>query len=141
MTISKLTQIIFIRVPDNIAKIQRLCAIIHDHFVKKDRVLIVVPSNEAATYLDKLLWKLPEESFTPHILANSPTKEQVAITTATSNINQASTIINLLNSVHPNPGAVEVIYELLDLTSKEKEEASRQKQSAYRNAGHEVQEC
>jgi DNA polymerase-3 subunit chi len=141
MTISKLTQIVFIRVSDNIAKIQRLCSVVHDHFIKKDKILIVVPSNEAAIYLDKLLWKLPEESFTPHVLANVPTKEQVAITTATTNINQASVIINLLNSIHPNPGAVEVIYELLDLTSKEKEEASRQKQSAYRNAGHDVQEC
>lgn len=140
MTINKLTQVFFIRVNDNLSKIQKICSLVHSHFVKKDKVLIVVPSNEAAIYLDQLLWKMPEESFVPHAIANGITKEQVAITTNLSNVNQASTLVNLLGNIHPNPGSVDMIYELLDLTSKEKEEVSRQKQAAYRRAGHLVEE-
>lgn len=140
MTIAKLTQVFFIRVNDNLSKIQKICSLVHSHFVKKDKILIVVPSNEAALYLDQLLWKMPEESFVPHAIANGATKEQVAITTNLSNVNQASTLVNLLGNMHPNPGSVDMIYELLDLTSKEKEEMSRQKQAAYRSAGHQVEE-
>ena len=32
------------------------------------------------------------------------------------NVNQASSIINLLTDLHPDPGPVSVIYELLDLS-------------------------
>ena len=140
MTIAKLTQVFFIRVNDNLSKIQKICTLVHSHFVKKDKVLIVVPSNEAALYLDHLLWKMPEESFIPHAIVHGTTKEQIAITTHLSNVNQASTLVNLLGNMHPNPGSVDKIYELLDLTSKEKEEISRQKQEAYRISGHLVEE-
>jgi len=140
MTIAKLTQIYFIRVTDNISKVQKLCSLVSSHFTKKDKVLITVPSNEAAVYLDQLLWKIPEESFVPHSIAHSTTKEQVVITTTLSNINQASILINLSGNLHPNPGSAALIYELLDMTSREKEAVSRQKQEAYRQAGHHVEE-
>ncbi|HEV8051477.1 MAG TPA: DNA polymerase III subunit chi [Parachlamydiaceae bacterium] len=140
MTTTKLTRVCFIRVTDNASKLQKLCAMIHDHFIKKDKVLIVVPSTEAAKYIDQLLWRMPEESFVPHAIASGATKEQIAITTNLTNLNSASVLVNLLSNIHPNPGPVDLIYELLDLTSKEKEEISRKKQDNYRNAGHVVEE-
>lgn len=140
MTTAKLTKVCFIRVTDNASKLQKLCTVIHDHFVRKDRVLIVVPSVEVAKYIDQLLWRMPEESFVPHAIANGPSRELVAITTSLSNVNGASTLVNLLPNIHPNTGPVEVIYELLDMTSKEKEGISRGKQDAYRSAGHVVEE-
>jgi DNA polymerase IIIc chi subunit len=140
MTISKPTRVCFIRVTDNASKLQKLCAIIHSHFIKNDKVLIAVPSAEAAAYIDQLLWRMPEESFLPHAIANHTTSERIAITTALLNINQASTLVNLLPNPHPNPGSVVLIYELLDLTAKDKEEVSRRKQAAYRSAGHHVEE-
>jgi DNA polymerase IIIc chi subunit len=140
MTISKLTQVFFIRVNDNIAKVQKLCSLIHSHFVKNEKVLIAVPSNDAAVYIDKLLWRMPEESFIPHAIANSSTKERIAITTSLSNVNQASVLFNLHPNILPQQGPLDLIYELLDLTSKEKEEFSRKKQSDYRSAGHHVEE-
>lgn len=140
MTISKPIRVCFIQVTDNATKLQKLCAVIHSHFIKNDKVLIAVPSTEAAAYIDQLLWRIPEESFIPHAVANHTTNERIAITTTHSNINQASTLVNLLANPHPNPGSVNLIYELLDLTSKDKEAISRQKQATYRNTGHQVEE-
>lgn len=140
MTTTKLTRICFLKVTDNASKLQKLCAIIHNHFIKNDKVLIVVSSNEAATYIDQLLWRMPEESFTPHAIIHASTKELVAITTSHLNINQAPVLVNLLTTLHPDPGPVDVIYELLDLTSSEKEIISRKKQIEYQTAGYLIEE-
>lgn len=140
MTTAKLTRVCFIRVTDNTSKLQKLCAVIHDHFIKKEKVLIVVPSAEAAKYIDQLLWRMPEESFVPHVIANGTTNEQIAITTSFSNLNGALTLVNLLPNICTSLGSIDMIYELLDLTSKEKEEISRRKQEAYKNTGHVVEE-
>lgn len=132
----KSIQVYFLHVADNAAKLKKLCAAVHSHFIKRDKILIFVPSSEAASYIDQLLWKMPEESFIPHAIANGPTKEQIAITTSLSNINQATTLINLTGAMHPNPGPADTIYELYDSTSKEKEELSRIKQNDYRCKEH-----
>lgn len=136
---TNLARICFMKVSDNASKLQRLSSIIHQHS-KNDKILIAVPSNEAALYIDQLLWKLPEESFLPHAVVNFPTKERIAITTSPSNINQAAILINLMPNLHPNPGPVSLIYELLDSTSKEKEAVSLQKKAAYATAGHHIEE-
>lgn len=140
MTTAKLSRVCFLRVTDNSSKLQKLCEIIHSHFIKNEKILIVVPSNDAAIYIDQLLWRMPEESFVPHAIANSITKERVAITTSTANVNQATTLVNLLSTLHPNPGPIDLIYELLDLTSQDKEAISRKKQAEYRSSGHQVEE-
>lgn len=133
-------RVCFIRVTDNASKLQKLCEIVHSHFIKKDQLLITVPSSEAATYIDQLLWKMPEESFIPHLINNSLSKDPIIITTNTTNINQAKTVINLLVTVHPNPVPADLLYELLDLTSKDKEAISKRKQSDYHNAGFLIEE-
>lgn len=126
----------FLKVTDNASKLQKLRFAIESHFLKNDKILIAVPSTEAAAYIDQFLWKAPEESFLPHAIINFPTKERIAITTSNANVNQAPILINLLPTLHPNPAGVTLIYELLDLTSKEKEAISLQKQSAYANLGY-----
>ena len=140
MSISKLPRVCFLRVTDNSSKLQKLCALIHSHFVKHEKVFIVVPSNEAAVYIDQLLWRMPEESFVPHAIVNSSTKEQVAITTSRSNLNQATLLVNLAPGIHSNVASVNLIYELLDLTSAEKEAVSRKKQADYQSAGYQIEE-
>lgn len=122
----------FLTVSDHASKLQQVCAVIHKHFMKSDFILIAVPSPEAAAYLDQLLWKTPEESFLPHVVAHGPTQERVVITTASTNINKAKVLVNLLPTIHPEAHTFHLIYELLDLTSKEKEEVSRKKEAHYR---------
>ena len=133
-------RICFLTVKDNPTKLQKICEIIGSHFVKKQRVLIAVPSNEAAAYIDQLLWKMPEEGFIPHAIHQNATQDYVVITTAPQNLNQAQVIVNLLPTQHPNPGSVDTIYELMDLTSRDKEETSRKKQATYQQAGYFVEE-
>lgn len=137
---SKLAHVCFLRVVDNTSKLQSLCSVVHRHYLMKKNTLIAVPSPEVAQYIDQLLWRMPEDSFIPHAIVQGTTREKIAITTSAANVNQASVLINLLPEIHSNPGPVSTIYELLDLTSKEKEAISRKKQDAYRAAGHTVEE-
>jgi DNA polymerase IIIc chi subunit len=106
----------------------------------KKNILIAVPSQEVAQYIDQLLWRMPEDSFIPHAIVQGTTREKIAITTNSANVNQATILISLLPEIYSNSGSVDTIYELLDLTSKEKEAISRKKQEAYRAAGHAVEE-
>lgn len=133
-------KVIFINVSDNTSKLQRLCSIVDDHFSKRERILILAPSDDAANYIDQLLWRLPEDSFIPHIIAKGPTKELVAITTQKSNVNQAPIVINLCPEVPALDAAVHLVYELLDRTHPTKEELSRKRLATYQGAGATVEE-
>ncbi len=133
-------KVIFIDVADNATKLQRLCAIVEKHFSKKEHVLILAPSDDAANYIDQLLWRMPEESFIPHVIAKSPTKELIAISTQKSNHNQAQIIINLCTEIPPHEASVHLIYELLDRTHPAKEELARQRLAAYQTAGAKIEE-
>jgi DNA polymerase-3 subunit chi len=136
----KETRITFLRVVDNAAKLQRLCGAVHYHFLRKEKALIGVSSDEAAAYVDQLLWRIPEDSFIPHAIVNGPTKELVAITKALNNVNQAQALINLRVEIPNNIKEYTVIYDLLDLTHPSKEEQSRKRQEAYRIAGYSFEE-
>lgn len=134
MTTPPSPQVHFLTVTDNASKLQQLCTVVHKHFIKGESLLIAVPTQEAAAYLDQLLWKMSEESFVPHCVANGPTQERVTITTEATNVNQAKILLNLLSTIHPTTNDFEFIYELFDQTSPEKEELSKKKQAHY---GHE----
>lgn len=136
MTFSKQAVVCFLQVIDNASKLKTLSSTIYNHFLKNEKILVAVPSYEAAAYIDQFLWKIPEESFLPHAIANAQTHERIAITTTQFNVNQASILINLLTIIHPNPSGITLIYELYDRTSKDKEAISQKKQADYANAGY-----
>lgn len=94
----------------------------------------MVPSDEAANYVDKLLWKLPEESFLPHVIARGSTSERVAITTSQTETFGADAIVNLCPGRVGPIGNVTAVYELDDVTSQDKAAQSAQKRAAYRTA-------
>lgn len=126
-----MTKVIFLRVQDNTAKLQKIREMSQKHFLAKENMMIAVPSNEAAAYIDQLLWRLPEESFLPHAIVNGITEEKIALATSTQNVNKAKVILNLRNEAIENTDDFAVVYELLDLTHPDKERASRQRQAAY----------
>jgi DNA polymerase-3 subunit chi len=135
------TQVVFLLVSNNVSKQLRICEVVQKQFHKKQAILIYVPSDEAARYVDQLLWRQPEESFIPHLITNKPTKERIAITTSKQNMNAANILINLC----PHPiefavSSVTMIYDLLDLSHPAKEQASRSRQTAYQLAGYSVEE-
>jgi len=121
----------FIHVQDNTTKQQKLAKLIHDSFSEQRRIVVFVPSIDAAKFIDQLLWRTPNESFTPHIVSDFPTKERVAITTALTNVNKANIAVNLTSNPLPHIDGIETLYELFDTTSPEKEATSRAKQTAY----------
>lgn len=121
----------FLRVKDNTIKLQRLCQIIQGHFRKGEAVLITVPSDDVANYVDQLLWRMPAEGFMPHGIAHGPTKDLIAITKTSNNVNQAKIVFNLRSEAISHLENISTAYELLDQTSPEKEEASRQRMTAY----------
>jgi DNA polymerase-3 subunit chi len=129
-------KVIFYRVKDNSAKIQLIYTKAQEAFQHEKRLLIAVPNLQAAQYIDALLWKFPEESFMPHVIADAPTAEWIAITMQEQqNINQAARLLNLC----PTPSAlyqqVEEVYDLLDESHPQKLELSQQRLRLYQAKG------
>ena len=133
-----LPNISFIRVTDNRTKLMRLCSTLLHHFLQKENVLITVQDQKTAHFLDDMLWRMPEESFLPHVLTESPTEEQIVITTGRKNLNQAKILFNLCPQSSQICGQFPVVYELLDETDAGKEKLSLQRQGAYLSVGYPV---
>lgn len=122
-------KITFLKVHDNGKKIQRLVDVIHHHFYKGDRILVVVPNAAAGKFIDDLLWSTPPESFLPHVMTDVPNPEQLVITQKKENLNRCSVVVNLSAGIWEE--SVENLYELMDRTSKEKEILSQNKINQY----------
>lgn len=133
-------KVYFLRVTDAATKLNSICQVTHRHYNKKETILIAVPSQEAAVYLDQLLWRQPNDSFLPHVISEVPTQELVVITTSSANVNQAKIVINLCPAIPVNLGEYSIIYDLLDLTHPTKEQLSHKRQSAYQALGYEIAE-
>ena len=138
------TKVIFYRVKDSAAKIQLICMKAHEAVQHEKRLLVSVPTLQAAQYIDALLWKLPEESFLPHVISDAPTLEWIAITVQDqakqnhSNVNQAARLLNLCSTPATLHQQVEEIYELWDETDPQKTELSQQRFRFYQTKGCEV---
>ena len=98
-------------------------------------MIIFVPNNQAAEYIDSLLWRVPSDSFLPHAVANESCGDRVVITQATSNINGAKVALNLTPTPCADLGSFEKIYELWDQTDGKKAQQSKDKMQQYKNLG------
>jgi DNA polymerase-3 subunit chi len=129
-------KVTFYRVKDNSGKIQFICDKAHEAFRHERRLLIAVPNLQAAQYIDALLWRLPEESFIPHIIADTPTSEWIAITLQEiDNVNKAVCLLNLCPMPSLLYQQVEEIYDLYDETHPQKKELSQQRYQFYQSKG------
>lgn len=124
-------RIIFLTVKDNNSKLKAICDIAAELFLAGKRLLIAAPNQQAAVFVDGLLWKLPEEGFLPHVLTNSKTDERCAITTQQTNCNAATNLLNLCPSVPDNFSDFDTIYELWDETDPAKTALSANRKKAY----------
>lgn len=130
--------VIFLSVKDNASKIARICETVHHHFELKEHLLILVPSEEAAKYIDQLLWRFPEESFLPHSYTNKASKDLVTITTQLKNLNESSILFNLCPEVSLISQEFKKIYDLFDETHPQKLQLSQQRESIYHTRGYHV---
>lgn len=128
-------KIIFLPVSTNQKKVEIICQQAQKHFYQGDRLLILAPTDQAAHYLDELLWKYPEGSFLPHSISKIPCKEKIVITTVVDNLNNANISINL----HLEPCAIaqqfQILYELYDETHQDKLEKSKRRRQQYMSLG------
>jgi DNA polymerase-3 subunit chi len=129
-------KVIFFPVKDNQAKIQLICFKVQQAINQEKRILITVPTEEAAKYIDSLLWRIPEESFIPHAIAQTPVKEWVAITPhLMHNLNEAHYLLNLCPQICPIYQHFEEIYELYDETHPQKTEWAQKRLQDYQSKG------
>ena len=125
----------FLEVLDPNAKMRKLCETIHHHYLQHHKVLITVATEEAARYVDDLLWRYPKENFLPHQIVQSKTSSRIAITQKLENLNQAEILFNLCPLATPIWQQFQTIYELLDKTHPEKLRQSEERREAYRKLG------
>jgi DNA polymerase IIIc chi subunit len=138
MTSSK---VIFIPIKDNAAKLQAITTLAYRYFTGGTRMLFCVASDEAARYVDELLWKLPPESFLPHAILTQPSSEAIGITTGLVNLNEATVLFNLRPEANPLANAFSVTYEYLDETHPDKLKQSLERKNAYLKQGLEVSDA
>ncbi len=125
----------FLATPNNQQKIKAICSTVEHHFLLEDSLLILAPSEEAAAYLDQLLWRFPESSFLPHAIAQQPTEERIAITTREENLNQARVLLSLLPNLSSIWQQFPHVYELMDTTHPEKQILSENRLKQYQKLG------
>lgn len=106
------------------------------HFEKKEPFLILAPNQTAIEFVDALLWRMPEESFLPHVVSEFPCSDLLVLSTAMVNLNRAAQVFNLLQDPIFLEHPIKTIYEFEDLTSIDKKQFSQQKYLAYRQAGY-----
>ncbi len=133
-------KITFYQIKDNTAKIQFICAKAHEAFQHEKRLLITVPTLQAAQYVDALLWRIPEESFIPHVITDFSTPEWIAITLQDKqNVNQATRLLNLCSELPALYQQMEEIYEIYDETHPQKVACSKQRLDQYQAHGLTIQ--
>lgn len=131
-------KVVFLKVEDIEGKLGKICSTVKHHFNQRERLLITVPDDASADYLDQLLWRMPPESFIPHLIASQPVNEAVVITTGLRNLNQAAVLINLCQNASPIAHSFQIVYELMDMTAPMKATLSQQRYEAYQKAGRSI---
>lgn len=127
-------KVIFHPVKSSAAKLKTISDIVANAFAAGEKMLIVVPSTEAAAYIDQLLWRMPEESFVPHVIAAKSVPNRIVIAVnPTQNFNQAAILLNLSPAVSPIVDQFAEVHELFDETDPTKAEQSIQRQKHYDN--------
>ena len=114
------TRVVFFQVRDAGAKLRRICETARSHFERKEHFLILVEDAKAATFVDELLWKIPETSFLPHVVSDEITKDWIAVSKIKKNVNGARAAFNLCPTPLLIEGPFRIIYEFEDLTAPSK---------------------
>jgi DNA polymerase IIIc chi subunit len=127
----------FFQVRDAAIKLSKICQTAQAHFEKKEPLQIVVPDKAALEFVDLLLWRFPEESFLPHIVATTPCSDCIIITCERAPLNEAKAFFNLCLPPLLN-NKVKIIYDFDDFTSSDKKQASDKRFAAYRDAQFQI---
>lgn len=136
---SSITRVIFFQVRDNATKLKYICETAQLHFEKKDFFSIFVDDEKGETFVDELLWKLPETSFLPHAIADQTTQERIVITKLKKNFNNSRMVFNLCSTPLSIEGSFKIIYEFEDHTNPMKQRLSTIRFDAYKKMGFSIE--
>lgn len=136
LTIQTTPEVLFLRVRTPHEKLFRLSSLVQDHFYKRQRILLHVPSQPAADYLSRMLWHLPQESFIPHTYVEEKSDVAVAISSRQGNWNQADILFHLCPAACKQVTDYSIVYDLCDETSGTKLQLARQRRGAYERQGY-----
>ncbi len=134
-----LSRVVFFQVQDSASKLKKIVESAQYHFERKEPILILVEDARSQEFVDELLWKLPESSFLPHIAADTPVPDLVAVSKAKFNVNQAKAAFNLCPTPLLIEGPFRIIYEFEDLTSPAKKSLSSIRYDAYKQARYAIE--
>lgn len=127
---NKARRVLFLTVKNNHQKLLAICTISEEHFLNKTNLLIAVANEASARYVDELLWRVPY--FLPHAILTEAKEVPLAIAIAPeSNLNGAVALFNLSPHISNLHDQFSLVYELMDLTSLEREEKSKQRLAYY----------
>lgn len=128
------THLILFQVADGLSKKKSIVETAQRHFKKKELLIFFVEDDKAQSFVDELLWKMPECSFLPHIASDHITTEKIVITKTKSNLNKANFAFNLCSTPLLLP-EFKLIYDFEDLSTPNKQRLASIRLNAYKEAG------
>jgi len=120
-------KVIFFQIKEVKNKLIRLIQTCIYHFEKKEKLIIQVQDEPSLKFVDELLWKLPKESFLPHVTSDEKCQDYIVITTSKDNLNQASYMFNLSQDIVDLNKSYKIIYDFDDYTSQIKQQKRQKK--------------
>lgn len=133
-------QIIYLEVQSPQEKLKKLLTVIQYHFTLREKILILVPSQEVATFIDGWLWN-PYSTllFLPHCIVDKENNYPIAITTMQINLNQATVLISLIPEIPIITDSFNIVYELMDNTIAQNLAEAKKRWSTYHRQGYSLQ--
>ncbi len=128
-------KVIFFQIKDVKSKLIKIIQVAMNHFEKKENLIIQVQDEASLRFVDELLWKLPKESFLPHVTLDTKCNDFIVITKSKENLNNASFMFNLCQDLIELDKSYKIIYDFDDHTSVIKQKKSQKRYDLYRQLG------
>lgn len=124
------------------AQLRHACQVVEQLHQQQKSVFVYVDSDVTAQKLDELLWSFRDQAFIPHEVCStqSPTHPRISVLIGTGNAPTAfkATLINLTDTVPPQPENTAQIIEIVDASPTHKQLA-RERYKQYRDQGHQLE--
>ena len=129
-------KVFFFSIKEAKTKKQVLVQTVKTHFLKKEKIHIIVPDKMTLDFVDELLWNYPAEGFLPHSTeVMLPYQDLIFISLPLTSFEEFPIVFNLCQVAHaPSPGT-KVLYELEDLTHPQKALLFQTKFQLYQSKG------
>ncbi|SRR3989339_206717 len=129
-------KVIFFTIKDASSKLKILVQTATSHFLKKEKIQIVVPDKAALEFVDQLLWNQPKESFLPHSTeVLLPYQDLVFLSLPFPTLEEYPIVFNLCQTPFDITPSLRTLYELEDLSHPQKAAAFQGKFKQYQKAG------